>query len=264
MQKNDGKGPTARVSTADHDMMGNMLPAQPNQSIIDALECLEAVVSAAEPVGVRDLARRLDMNRAKVNRILMTLAHCDFLQRTDKGHYRPGNGIHALAALATEGSSLQRIAIRHLHPWWQEGYSVTLGVRWHEFICYIIRARAERPFEEGIGGRRGPVLESSAGLFLIAALSDSQIQNIPLNTQGLEHIRNMSFHELIAATRKNGYALIHFQDGTESLGVGIGEDPVAAVAVSRKRVSVSDRSSLLAKLRVTARNIAMELKENKQ
>jgi DNA-binding IclR family transcriptional regulator len=236
-----------------------MLPSQPNQSLIDAIECLEAVIASGEPAGVRELARQLGINRVKVNRLLMTLAHHGLLERTSEGQYRPGHGVHALAAMANEGSGLLRVAAKHLKPWWSEGYRVTVGVLWRQYICYLLRAMPDRPFEEGIGGRRGPALESSAGLMLLASLPKKALAAMPLEPFGTLASGSATLAELLEDARRHGYGRLDYADGTTSLGVCIGAPPTAAVAVSRPRMRMDRIEPIIERLRATADAIAAEL-----
>jgi len=88
-----------------------MLPAQPNQSLIDGLACLQQLASEREPVGGRELARDLGLEPTRVHRLLRTLAHLGLAQQDAQRRYRPGPGIHVLAAQAMFGSGLLRRAL---------------------------------------------------------------------------------------------------------------------------------------------------------
>ena len=227
-------------------------PSQPNQSVIDALTCLEAVVSSPEPVAGRELARLLGIDRVRVNRLLMTLAHCGVLEKSESRRYRPGPGIHVLAALASEGSSLARRAIPHIRPWIRGGYSVTLGVLWRQYVCYLIRAKPGMPLEESLGDRRGPALESSAGLMLLSSLPDKQLARLDVKPFAGLRPATLGTDQLIARTRKNRFALLEFSDGSISIGCAISDPPIAAIAVSRSGLSRGEMIKLIPDLRITA------------
>lgn len=224
-----------------------------------ALECLEMVVAADEPVGGRELARLLEMDRVRVNRLLMTLAHCGVLERTENGRYRPGPGIHVLAALAAEGSSLQRLALRHIRPWLNDQFAVTLGVLWRGYICYVIRARPGMALEESLGGRRAPALDSSAGLMLLASISDAQRASIRMEEPVMSLSEGLSVQQLINRTRKDGYAHLRFKGNVLSVACPVGDPPVAALAVSARGLQQNDAPDVAARLKITADAIAAEL-----
>ena len=50
------------------------MSSQPNKSLIDGLACLQALAMQPEPVACRALARELDLNVMRANRLLRTLA----------------------------------------------------------------------------------------------------------------------------------------------------------------------------------------------
>lgn len=156
-----------------------MLPAQPNESLIDGIACLQAVAVQGRPVGVRELARLLDLEPTRVNRLLMTLAHLGFTRQNAERKYEPGPGMHVLFAQGLMGSSLfarARPALERLHA---GGCAVALGVLWRDQVCYVYHARPGVPFADGIG-RMGlyPASRSSIGLVLLAAHGDREVRAI--------------------------------------------------------------------------------------
>ena len=62
----------------------------------DGLACLSALCAAAEPVGGRAIARQLDLNHVKVNRLLMTLAELGYARQDEQRRYHPAAGMHVL------------------------------------------------------------------------------------------------------------------------------------------------------------------------
>src|SRR5262245_29763060 len=103
-----------------------MLPAQPNQSLIDGLACLQALASSSEAVGNRELARALGLEPTRVNRLLKTLAHLGLAEQDAQRRYRPGPAIHVLAAQSLFGSKLIRRAIGPLEELHRFGLIVAL------------------------------------------------------------------------------------------------------------------------------------------
>ncbi len=208
-----------------------MLPAQPNQSLMDGITVLEAVLAVEEPISGRELARQLGLNRTRVNRLLMTLAHLGMLIREERGNYSPGPGIHTLAALGTRRSSLIRAARPIARKWWSEGYAVTLGMLWNDYLCYVLHARPEWPFENIIGGHSiTHPLESSACLVLATHLEEGQLQRLATSS---DRWSEAEAFDQIAKCRQNGFAELHFPNGECSIGLTIGTSPLAALSVSR-------------------------------
>src|SRR5258706_11898625 len=113
-----------------------MLPAQPNQSLIDGLTVLQALAVSTEPVGGRALARELGLEATRVNRLLKTLAYLGMARQTPKRKYLPGPAMHVLSAQSLFGSGLIRRALPVLENLQQSGHVVALGVLWRGPVCY--------------------------------------------------------------------------------------------------------------------------------
>jgi DNA-binding IclR family transcriptional regulator len=201
-----------------------MLPHQPNQSLIDGLACLQAVVGAEAPVGGRELARQLALESTRVNRLLKTLAHLGLTQQRPDRRYVAGPGIHVLAAQSLFASGLIRRALPVLESLHRHKLIVALGVLWRDQVSYLYHATPGMVAAEGLG-RSGlfPASKSSIGMILLAQLPDRELRQ--------------RFPELgasLRATRKAGFARTQPNPGTESLAVAIGTPAFAAVALSGK------------------------------
>ena len=128
-----------------------MLPAQPNQSLIDGVRCLQAVATAGVPIGGRELARRLEMEPTRANRLLKTLAAQGFLHQDGDRKYQPGAGMHVLAAQSLHGSGMLQRALpvlarlRRRRP----ALIVALGVLWHDQVSYLYHADPQTPPHQG-------------------------------------------------------------------------------------------------------------------
>lgn len=128
-----------------------MLPAQPNQSIMSGMKCLEEVVSLAEPIGSRELARLLQEEHTKVNRILGTLCHLGYVEKTPSNKYKAGPAIHIMASLTLTSSKLLHCAIEPLKELIETKLTVALGVLWKQKVSYIFHGNHKLPFEKCIG-----------------------------------------------------------------------------------------------------------------
>lgn len=222
-----------------------MLPAQPNQSLIDGLECLGALAGAARPVGVREMGRMLELEPTRIQRLLSTLAHLGLAQRTPDRKYQAGPAIHVLAAQSLFGSKLLRRAAPHLQSLQSHGLVVAMGVLWRESVCYLYHASPGMDAAEALG-RVGlyPAIDSGIGVALLAKRAD-------LRRYNAEH------RELLKLTREQGYACVTRSADTHrhSLGVALPDDSGTAIAFSGnilpKRID-----SLVAILQQTAADIA--------
>jgi len=71
------------------------LPAQPG-TIDKAIDILFHLHGAPEPQGVSAVGRALGLPKSSVHRLLATLARRGFVERDERGRYRPGIGLLAL------------------------------------------------------------------------------------------------------------------------------------------------------------------------
>lgn len=213
------------------------LPAQPNQSLIDGLTCLQAVATAADPVGSRELARQLRMEPTRINRLLKTLAHLGLTAQTGNKKYSIGPAIHVLSAQTLFASGLLRNALPILRELHQFNCITALGVLWQDHVSYLCHALPDSPMEEGLGRvSLYPATQSSIGMVLLAAKPDSEIRRLYARKQipGYGQKLNSLINDL-KTIRKQGHAVIETDDNI-SLAVPIGSNPDAAIALSGKNV----------------------------
>jgi DNA-binding IclR family transcriptional regulator len=233
------------------------LPAQPNQSLIRGLEVFQTVVAAGKPVGSREVARLTQLEPTAVNRYLKTLAYIGLLQRDPQRKYQPGSAVNVLSALSLQGSPLLRAALPRVRSYWEDGFALTLGVLWQQHLCYLLHARPELPFEESVAGHQvAAAPESSAGMVLLAAQPNSLVarwkfEQPPRVVEPIEKLKQQ-----LAEVQKQGFATRNYTDGTVSVGVPIHSPPIAALAVSKRRLTAAQLPKLIERLRTTASEIS--------
>jgi hypothetical protein len=120
-----------------------MSPAQTNFSIISGFDVLQEVISSGRPMGSRELARRLEMEHSRANRILGTLVAADILQQNQESKYLPGPRVHVLSALSLHASGLVPAALPTLEFFHAMGATVALGTVWRDLVVYLLHARPE-------------------------------------------------------------------------------------------------------------------------
>lgn len=156
-----------------------MAPAQPNQSLIDGLACLQALTVNVEPIGSRELGRMLGLESTRVNRLLKTLAVLGLAQQDAARKYSPGPGIHVLAAQSMLGSGLIRRALGPLESLLSLGHRVAMGVLWQDQVCYLFHADPGDAQGAGVGqARLYPAAESGLGLALLATLTVQEVRDL--------------------------------------------------------------------------------------
>ncbi len=210
-------------------------PAQPNQSLIDGLTVLQALAVSQGPVGGRALARELNLEPTRVNRLLKTLAYLGMARQTPDRKYLPGPGMHVLAAQSLYGSGLVRRAIPVLERLAQFGRVVALGVLWRDQVSYLYHWEKGLLSVQAVGRLNVyPASMSSIGRVIMARLPESAVRelyagrDIPLFPGGIEDLLHALRRE-----REQGYAFVvqRPEPFSSSLAVPLGEPPFAGIAL---------------------------------
>lgn len=220
------------------------MPAQPNQSVIDGIACLQALAGSDEPVAGRDLARELGLEPTRVNRLLGTLRHLGLAEQDERRRYRPGPGIHVLAAQAMYGSGLLRRALPALDLLRDTGLVIALGVLWRDKVAYLYHGQADQPASQAIG-RVGlyPASKSGLGLAILTSHTKSELNRLfPDKDERVKVIQS------VIEAKAVGYAVAEREDGSRTLGLALTAFPHAALGVSG-RIHKRHFASLVDRLR---------------
>lgn len=208
---------------------------------MDGLACLQALATSAQPIGTRDLARRLQLEPTRVNRLLRTLASMGLAEQDEHRKYRPGPGIHVLAAQSLHGSGLIDLALRHLRALHEHGHSVALGVLWRDQVSYLYHVGPEDPAAHMVQGLPFPATSSGIGVVLLAHESEDHVRELyaptapthfQLTSEPPELDGDDGLLTLLKRTREQGYALVDTDPGRRTLAVPVGDPPYAAVGLS--------------------------------
>jgi DNA-binding IclR family transcriptional regulator len=213
------------------------LNAQPNQSLIDGITTLQALATSPEPVGCRELARRLNADPTKINRLLKTLAYLGIARQTANRKYTAGPGMHVLAAQSLFASGLIRRALPVLENLRRFGHTVALGVLWGDSVSYLFHAPPGIEASRGLG-RIGllPATTSGIGMVLLSELDDDEVrelykdhQDIPMFPEGVDQLLVK-----LAEVRRLGYARVHVADERDHhvVAVSTGDPAHAGIALS--------------------------------
>lgn len=230
------------------------MTAQPNASLAGGLACLQAVMTAGEAVGSREIARRLGMVHTRCNRLLGTLADLGLVEQDERRKYRIGPAAHVLAAHGLHASGLIPAAMPALAEWHQEGFTVALGVLWQAQVCFLVHVRPGQPLHESIGRHElWPAATSSVGLALLSHQSDIDAAAAQDQSNLLPEERDLG--AALERTRSAGFALRRFANGETSLGVAVGRPAQAAIAISHRHLDAAAIPALAARLYASASRI---------
>lgn len=209
--------------------------AQPNQSLIDGIATLQALASSLEPIGCRELARRLELDTTRVNRLLRTLAFLGIARQTANKKYTAGPGMHVLAAQSLFASGLVRRALPELERLRRFGHTVAMGVLWRDSVSYLFHAPPGIEASRGLG-RIGllPATTSGIGMALLAELELDEVAELYEDREIPVYGAIDVLLSKLAEVRHLGFARVHVADERDHHIVAIttGDPAHAGVAVS--------------------------------
>ncbi len=208
------------------------------------LQVLDAVLAAGrEGLRVVDLCQATQLERATLYRLLSTLMDCGYVARSGRFRYVAGSRLAAMAGAA----ALPNLAVR-LQPVLERvsagcGDAAFAIVREGAASHCIARQVGTHPVQILViqVGTRQPLGVGAAGLALLAALPDAEVQaamaaNAPVLAQyGGMTPQRMAL--LVKATRQRGWSVIgnHATRGVLAVGMAVRNSagaPVAAVSVA--------------------------------
>ena len=224
---------------------------------MDGMEVLQALCGSREPVGSRQLARELNMEATRVNRLLKTLAALGMARQTPDRKYLPGAGIHVLASQSLYASGLLHAALPVLEELTQTGCVVALGVLWRRHVSYIYHGREGQSAADAIGTRGlFPAESSGLGHVLLAQLSDATMN-------GLFNPREArSITQALKRVKTQDWALVRRapeQGGEATFAVPLGRPAIAAVGLAGD-LSLPDVDVLLPRLQKAVKTIEKKLR----
>jgi DNA-binding IclR family transcriptional regulator len=242
--------------------MLSQLGAQPNQSLIDGIATLQALATSSEPVGCRELARRIDLDPTKVNRLLKTLTYLGIARQVANRKYTAGPGMHVLAAQSLFGSGLINRALPVLQNLRRHGHTVALGVLWNDSVSYLFHAPPGIDISMGLG-RIGllPATTSGIGMVLLSELPQEHVRRIyagreiPRFPEGVDQLV-----ERLAEVRRLGYARVRVDDDRNHHVVAVSTgDPVHAGLALSGWIPEGATGELLEVLRQGALEVGREI-----
>jgi IclR family transcriptional regulator, KDG regulon repressor len=183
-------------------------------SVGNAARLLKAFLSREKEIGVSELARRLDLGKSTVHRLLTTLVQEGLVERNpDTGAYRLALTMFELGQVVQSHMQLHGVVgpvLAALREETHEGCQV--GVLDGHEVVYIDRLESSqtlRLFNET--GRRVPVHTTSSGKVLLAHLSDEELDGVlsvaPLNQMTPRSITDpVALRAELAKVRARGWS----------------------------------------------------------
>ncbi|MDO8363122.1 MAG: IclR family transcriptional regulator [Actinomycetota bacterium] len=210
-------------------------------TVTKALQVLQAFSYEQPVLGVSELARKLNMGKSSVHRVLSTLAEQGFVSKTADDRYRLGLKLHELGQLVVSSLELRQVAHAPLERLRNEcGETVHVAVLDGTDAMYVHRIEAQstlRTFSRV--GRRVPAHTTSSGKCLLAFSEPAATDEVV--RAGLKRIGPRSItteqglREALAKIRVNGYVVSVEENerGVVSIGAPVfGHDGRCIAAVS--------------------------------
>jgi DNA-binding IclR family transcriptional regulator len=254
-------------------MSGTIIGSGENQSVTRAIDILNLLTDTPEPLGVREIARRLDLAPSNVQRLIKTLAKAGFLEQlSDTLRYKIGYRAFQVGSAFVGQNSLYSAVMPELYTLAGQHITGFLGVLRDRSVVYLATVQSEGPI--AITHRPGSQthLHSTAmGKALLAEMSDDGIREI-LGTGPLPRLTprtKVALPQLmkeIETIRRAGYATSEEENrqGFFSAGAVVRDVRGAAIAVVSGAVptailKANDRAVISRQVLEAAQNASRKL-----
>ncbi len=235
------------------------LPSSGSQSVARALSVLDLLSEASEELGVREMARRLNLAPSIVQRLVGTLANCGYIERL-AGAQKYGIGYRAfhVGHSYLSHSDLHEVSLPELRAL-AEQYEVNtfLGVLRDRAIVYLAAIQSSGPIViRNSPGSKTWLHSTALGKALLAEMKDDEVADI-LGSQPYHRLtpKTKTTHGRLTAdlrqVRRQGYAVSDEEnlEGVFSVGAVIRDSTGNAIAalscaLPRNRLRRSDRENL--------------------
>jgi DNA-binding IclR family transcriptional regulator len=234
---------TVRRSISDKSdpTRSDVRKAAGSQSLERGIDILEMIEAEGTDVGVREIARRLDLSPTIVQRLISSLAARGYIEKnSETSRYRLGYRSLALGANGEHGADYAVVARRELerlaHEHRLNGFvSVLRGGR----AIYLLAVQADGPVAIKVTpGSEMPLHSTSAGKVLLASVGDGEARKL----LGKRKLTAITPHTItdpavlvasLARVRRQGFATVSEENipGVLSVGVPIRDRAGSVVAV---------------------------------
>lgn len=207
------------------------MPATETQSIHRAVAILDCFQDNQPELGVREIARQLELHPSTVGRMLTTLTSLEILvQDKDTHRYRMGSKVLKWGTVYMGNMDLRAIARSHmqeLHRATEETVSLDIPDGSTRLCVERIESPQQLRWVKKLGEKM-PFYASASGRALLAFMTPTE-RKVILSTMSIEHLTphtttNLKvFEQELELTRKRGYAV---SEGERVEGVSCVAAPV--------------------------------------
>lgn len=234
-----------------HSADDSSLDAGGARALRRGLQLLDALLDAG-PEGLRvvELCRACALERATVHRLLATLQAAGYVAAAERFRYAPGPRLGRAAAATGQPNMavrLQPVLARVSAAFGDAAFAI---VRDGPHSHCIARQVGTHPVQVLViqVGTRQPLGVGAAGLALLSALPDAQVQQIvAANAPQLGAYGGMTaerMHLLVRATRERGWSVIgnHATAGVLAVGLSVPDGqgrPAAGISVASTQMRMT-------------------------
>jgi DNA-binding IclR family transcriptional regulator len=244
-----------------------------NQSVTRAIELLNLLADSAEPLGVRDIARRIGVAPSNVQRLINTLTKAGFLEQSESnGRYKIGHRAFRVGSAFVEQNNLYSAAMPELYNLASLHITGFLGVLRENMVVYLATVQSEGPVAVTHRPGSQTYLHSTAmGKALLAEMDDSRIKSI-LTARPLPrltpktHVSVPQLLKEIETIRRTGVAISEEENryGFFSAGTVVRDFSGTAIAVISGAVPAAvmksdDRAKIADQVYQAAQNASVKL-----
>ena len=241
-----------------------------HQSLRRAIAILRVFTESEPHLSVSEIARRLDLHKSTVSRILAALADEGLVwHNPSTGHYALGLGLVELAGVALGQIDVRAAAMPHIERLASEvGETVTVAVAsGNEAVTVAHTPSMHAVRHVSWIGRRLPLHSTAAGKVLLAArVADRHEKAAAGHSRPAGAPIARELQPELRIVLRGGFAteVDDFETGVAGIAVGVqdaGGAVVAAIAISGPvdRFGAEERLAALEPLRRTAIDIAFDL-----
>jgi DNA-binding IclR family transcriptional regulator len=188
-------------------------PASENQSVARAMAVLNLLSSSSSPLGVREVARRLDVAPSIAQRLVRTLTNAGYLEQTgEASRYTIGYRAFQVGNAFVAQNSIHSAVMPELYALADQHINGFLGVLRDRAVVYLATVQSNGPIALTHRPGSETYLHSTAlGKAILAEMPDSQVRSL-LEEASLPRLTNrtkVSIPQLLAElkeVREQGYA----------------------------------------------------------
>lgn len=198
-----------------------------NQSVARAITALNILAASSAPLGVRELARQLDIAPSIAQRLVRTLCNAGFIEQIEEtSRYTIGHKAFLVGNAFIGQSSIHSVVMPELYALADQQINGFLGVLRDRAVVYLANVQSTGPI--ALTHRLGSqtyLHSTSLGKALLAEMSDQQIRAL-LGSDPLPRLTSttkITINQLLAemkSIRSQGYALNEEENRVGVFSVG--------------------------------------------